>query len=68
MKKNLFLLITLISVLSVTAQNDERLKGLEKELNEILTATKAAGFAVAIVEKDKISSRLVIDIFEITLP
>lgn len=40
--------------LSLSAQTDKRLKGLEKELNEVLKVTKAAGFSVAIVEKNKI--------------
>jgi len=48
----IFLLSLLPSMLS--AQNDERLNGLDKDLNEILAATKAVGFSVAIVEGDKI--------------
>ncbi|WP_425392057.1 serine hydrolase [Ekhidna sp.] len=35
-------------------QSDKRLKGLDSELNEVLETWKAAGFAVAIVEKDKV--------------
>lgn len=35
-------------------QTDSRLKGLEKEMNEILEATKAAGFSVAIIEGDQL--------------
>jgi CubicO group peptidase (beta-lactamase class C family) len=54
MKKTIFFLIAIIWANAVFAQNDKRLKGLDKELNEILEATKAAGFAVAIVEGDKI--------------
>jgi len=38
----------------VNAQTDKRLKGLEKELNDVLKATNTTGFSVAIVEKDKI--------------
>lgn len=34
--------------------NVRRLKGLDKKMEEILEATKAPGFAVAVVEKDKI--------------
>ena len=47
MKNLLFLFFTILSVSSIFAQNDKRLKGLDKELNEILEATKAPGFAVA---------------------
>jgi CubicO group peptidase (beta-lactamase class C family) len=49
--------LTLLSVLTISlipAQNDQRLKGLEKELNSILEITKASGFGVAVVEGDKI--------------
>ena len=45
-----FLAITLVA----SAQTDKRIKDLEKELNALLTATNTTGFAVAIVEKDKI--------------
>ncbi len=54
MRKIIIVLLSLISISSIFAQNDKRLKGLEKELNEILEATKATGFAVAIVEGDSI--------------
>lgn len=54
MKKILIILLTIISISSVFAQSDKRLKGLEKDLNEILELTKAPGFAVAIVEGKKI--------------
>jgi len=54
MRKILIILILLFAVASIHAQNDKRLKGLDKELSEILEATKAVGFAVAIVEGDKI--------------
>lgn len=47
-------MILFLSISSVTAQKDKRLKGVEKELNEILNTTKAAGFAVAVVEGEKI--------------
>lgn len=36
------------------AQTDKRLKGVEKELNALLQTTKASGFAVAVVQKDKV--------------
>lgn len=54
MKKILISLLTIISISSVFAQPDKRLKGLEKDLNKILEVTKAPGFAVAIVEGKKI--------------
>ena len=36
------------------SQKDNRLKNVDKELDRILEATHAAGFAVAVVDKDKI--------------
>jgi CubicO group peptidase (beta-lactamase class C family) len=36
------------------SQSDKRLKGLDSELNEVLETWKAAGFAVAVVEKNKV--------------
>ncbi|MDG5492208.1 serine hydrolase [Psychroserpens sp. SPM9] len=53
MKKLALLLCALLMTISIDAQ-DKRLKGVEKELNKILEATKAAGFAVAVVDGDKI--------------
>lgn len=54
MKKVFLILIAILSIASATAQNDKRLKGIEKDLNAILEVSKAPGFAVAIVEGDKI--------------
>lgn len=54
MKKILFTLLTIISISSVCAQQDDRLQGIEKELNAILEATKAPSFTVAVVEGNKI--------------
>ncbi len=54
MKKSLFLLIALCAVMTFNAQTDKRLKGVEKELNAILEVTKAPGFAVAVVEGQKV--------------
>ncbi|WP_179018781.1 serine hydrolase [Winogradskyella forsetii] len=45
--------LTLLSTLAF-AQTDKRLKGIEKQFNSVLESTKAPGFAVAIVEGDKI--------------
>lgn len=54
MKHILSLLFSIVILSSAIAQNDKRLKGLDKELNKILEATKAAGFAVAVVDGDKV--------------
>lgn len=54
MKKLLFFLAAIGYTVSTVAQQDKRLKGIEVELNKILSATKAAGFAVAVVEGDKV--------------
>lgn len=49
----LIMALTLVSTL-VFSQTDKRLKGIDKQFNSVLESTKAAGFAVAIVEGDKI--------------
>lgn len=54
MKKIILALVSLLTITLTNAQIDKRLKGLEKELHQILKETKAAGFAVAIVEGNKI--------------
>ena len=54
MNKVLFLLLSVGFACSVVAQQDKRLKGIEPQLNKILAETKTVGFAVAIVEGDKI--------------
>lgn len=54
MKKTLITLLTIISISSVFAQQDIRLKGIEKELNAILETTNAPSFTVAVVEGKKI--------------
>lgn len=54
MKKALIILLAVTLTATVFAQQDKRLKGLEKELNEILESAQAPGFSVAIVEKDKV--------------
>ena len=45
--------LTLFTIVSVS-QSDKRLKGIEKQFNSVLESTKAAGFAVAIVEGDEV--------------
>lgn len=54
MKKVIILLLALVTAIMSYSQKDKRFKGIEKELNEILKVTKAPGFAVAVVEKDKV--------------
>lgn len=54
MKNLIIILMSILSITSLFAQTDKRLKGIEKELNTILKATHAPGFAVAIVEGDKV--------------
>ncbi|MEZ4685921.1 MAG: serine hydrolase domain-containing protein [Bacteroidia bacterium] len=54
MKKYSLLLLIALIVSLASAQSDKRLKGIEQEFEEILQATKAPGFAVAIVEGDKV--------------
>ena len=54
MKRFLAFLIIGSSLFTVQAQQDKRLKGLEKELNTVLETWNAAGFAVAVVEKNKV--------------
>lgn len=54
MKKIILVLICILSTASVTAQKDKRLKGIEQELNSLLNASKAPGFAVAVVEGNKV--------------
>ena len=54
MKFRLLLVPFFIFFIVVQAQTDKRLKGIEKELESILETSKAAGFAVAIVEGDEL--------------
>ena len=54
MKIPYLLLLSLCIFSTSFGQSDKRLKGIDKELNKILEVTKAPGFAVAIVEGDKI--------------
>lgn len=54
MSKHVLIIFILAAAFVVHAQTDKRLKGLEKELNDVLKETKTTGFAIAIVEKNKI--------------
>jgi len=51
--KQLLFCVCLLAFASVSAQ-DARLKGIEKELNQVLKDQNVAGFAVAVVQGDKI--------------
>lgn len=53
----LFFLLCIGFSLAGQAQTDKRLKKVDKELNEVLETWQAAGFAVAVVEKDTIIYR-----------
>ena len=53
--KKLFLFVFSVCILTpALSQTDKRLKNIDKELNKVLEATKAPGFAVAVVEGDKV--------------
>lgn len=56
MKSKFTVFLFLLFTLGINAQHkpDKRLKGIEKELNQVLNDFKVAGFAVAVVEGDKI--------------
>ncbi|MDT0557383.1 serine hydrolase [Ichthyenterobacterium sp. W332] len=54
MKKVVLSVLALIIFISAYSQKDKRLKGIENELNAVLEVTKAPGFAVAVVEGDKV--------------
>jgi len=54
MKKLLSSAFILLLVATTLAQTDKRLDGVDAQLNKILEATKAPGFAVAVVDKDNI--------------
>ncbi|MFT4611144.1 MAG: CubicO group peptidase (beta-lactamase class C family) [Glaciecola sp.] len=53
MKKLVLLTLGFFIIFSINSQ-DKRLKNIEKELNKILKTTNTAGFAVAVVEGEKI--------------
>ena len=54
MKKTFIIVFCSFLLLGAYAQEEDRLKGVEKDLEELLDATQAAGFAVAVVEKDEV--------------
>ncbi|NNF33045.1 MAG: serine hydrolase, partial [Saprospiraceae bacterium] len=54
MKKVILLLVSFLIISNINSQSDDRLTGIEDDLNKVLEATKAAGFSVAVIEKDKL--------------
>ena len=54
MKNLISFFVVLFAISSLVGQEDNRLTGIEEDLNEILEATLAPGFAVAVVEKDQV--------------
>ena len=54
MKNTVITFVLSLMFVSLCAQGDSRLEGIDATLDEILKVTKAAGFAVAVVEGDKI--------------
>ena len=52
-RSTLIIALTLLSTFTFS-QTDKRLKGIEKQFNAVLETTKTAGFAIAIVEGDKV--------------
>jgi CubicO group peptidase (beta-lactamase class C family) len=54
MNTRILTLVILLFTIVLYSQSDKRLKGIEKQFNSVLESTKAPGFAVAIVEGDKI--------------
>lgn len=54
MKKFFLAILALCLFATTQGQTDKRLKKIDTELEKILKATKAAGFAVAVVEGDKV--------------
>ncbi len=55
MKKSLFILLAFILATGISAQKtDKRLQGIEKEFEKVLETFHVSGFAVAVVEKNRI--------------
>lgn len=54
MKTRILIIALILLSTAIHSQTDKRLKGIEKQFNSILESSKTAGFAVAIVEGDKI--------------
>ena len=54
MKKIVSITIVFLSLTNIMAQKDKRLKGIEKDINEVIAETKVPGLSVAIIENDKV--------------
>ena len=54
MHKIISIAVTVLTIISINGQNDNRLNGVDKDLEAIMEATMAPGFAVAVVDKDKV--------------
>ncbi|ARS35152.1 serine hydrolase [Pontibacter actiniarum] len=54
MKKTALLFLLLFTRIPLHAQNDQRLRGLERQISRILEATNTPGCAIAIVEGEKV--------------
>lgn len=54
MKKLLLSILSICLILPALSQTDNRLKNIDAELHKVLEATHAPGFAVGVVEGDKI--------------
>ena len=54
MKRLLFTVLSICFILPILGQTDSRLKNIDAELQKILDATHAPGFAVAVVEGNKV--------------
>ncbi len=54
MKKLFLSVLCICFILPILSQTDKRLKNIDAELQKVLDATHAPGFAVAVVEGDKI--------------
>ncbi|MBT8288364.1 MAG: serine hydrolase [Bacteroidia bacterium] len=54
MHKIISIAVSVLTIISINGQNDNRLNGVDKDLEAIMEATMAPGFAVAVVEKDKV--------------
>lgn len=54
MKKLITFLLALFIISFSNSQNDKRLKDIDKEMQRLLETTHAAGFAIAVIENDKV--------------
>jgi CubicO group peptidase (beta-lactamase class C family) len=52
--KNLYFILALLFISNIYSQTDKRLRGVDKDLEELLEITQAPSFAVAVVEGNKV--------------